>query len=692
MTDHVPAPTRLTSPKVGIVGAGDISPVHIEALQALPSVEIVGICDLDRARAEQRASAYGIPVRDSLEALVEAGANVIHVLTPPHAHAPVAIRAMELGCHVFIEKPMAEDVDDCRAIAEAAARTGKVATVDHLTLFDPQVQRALAQVKAGKIGKVVSIDIIRGGEILPYEGGPLPSFLADAGFPFRDLGVHCFTIFQAFLGPILDVTAEWQSLGGEPSIPFDEWRAVVKCRDGMGQFQITFNAKPIQNQVFIHGTKGIIRIDQFSLFNTTRKASALPRPVERLVNVGTESMSALLQAPASVAKFATKKLQRLQGIRDHIAIFYDHLATGEPMPITLDEATELVKWNEHVARAAEADYAERLKPFEHLSDEVDVLVTGASGSVGKNLVRRLLDSGTSVRGMVRRIPDHPIEGVEYVIGNLGDPAAVDRAVRGAHVVVHAGATMTGWPAEFKAGTVVATQNVVDSCLEHGVDQLVHISSTALIDYLGSHEGRPVNENAAYEPHPDQRGLYTQSKLTAEQIVRDAVATRGLPAVILRPGVIFGGGVDLVTGAVAQGGPDTYTVLGDGEVTVSLIYMDDVIDAIETSIDRRLVGGEIIQLIDPAPLTQNEILAAIAPHAKVRHVPREVLFRIGRATEPLFAKLGKQSPFGEYRLRSALSKMTFDGLNAAPLLDWKPAVGVAEGLRRYREALAAQQPH
>jgi len=82
--------------------------------------------------------------------------------------------------------------------------------------------------------------------------------------------------------------------------------------------------------------------------------------------------------------------------------------------------------------------------------------------------------------------------VEYCFGNLGDPVAVDRAVKGAERVIHVGAAMKGgWP-EHLGGTVVGTQNVLDACKKHGVKQLVHISSMSVIDWAGSVGHGPVH--------------------------------------------------------------------------------------------------------------------------------------------------------------------------------------------------------
>ena len=170
----------------GMVGAGNISEFHVYAVKALPDlVELVGVTDLDAARANATAEKVGTKTFASLDALVAAGANVIHVLTPPAAHVPVALAALERGCHVLIEKPIAEDEAEGRKVSELAKKKGLTVSVNHSLLFDPQVKRALDAVRAGALGQVVSVDILRGSEYPPYAGGPLPPWYRSAGYPFR---------------------------------------------------------------------------------------------------------------------------------------------------------------------------------------------------------------------------------------------------------------------------------------------------------------------------------------------------------------------------------------------------------------------------------------------------------------------------------------------------------------------------
>ncbi|HLL24644.1 MAG TPA: NAD-dependent epimerase/dehydratase family protein, partial [Kofleriaceae bacterium] len=587
--------------------------------------------------------------------------------------------ALEKGCHVLIEKPVAEDADDGRAIAELAKQKGLTVTVNHSLLYDPQVKRALDAVKSGALGNVVSVDILRGSEYPPYEGGSLPPCYRDAGYPFRDIGVHCLYLIQELLGEIEDVDASWSSLGGDPNLAFDEWRAMVRCKRGLAQFQLTWNTKPMQSQLIIHGTKGVLRVDLFAMFHGKRSSTPLPKAAERLVNAFADSIQPLIDVPISVYKFVRKEVQAFQGLRDLVADFYRRLGTGEPPPVSVVDASDVVHWVEKVARAADADHEAHLARFE-LSDSVPFLVTGASGFLGRATVKRLRAQGHRIRVFQRRMPQVPEEGIEYAFGNLGDPEAVDRAVKGAEVVIHCGAAMKGgWP-DHKGGTVVGTQNVIDACKKHGVKQLVHISSMSVVDWAGSDKNGPVSETTAVEPRPDERGAYTRAKLEAEVLVSKA-ARAGLPTVILRPGQIFGGGIPLINGAVARNAGGRWLVLGDGKLELPLVYIDDVVDAIMASVERVLVGGEVIQIIDPEHLTQDEVLGLAGGTKRVVRVPRPVVFALGKLSELPLGAIGRQSPIGVYRLKSALSRIHYESDRAHSILGWQPRVGVREGIRR-----------
>ena len=670
--------------RVGLVGAGNISEHHAYALQDLPGCELLGFVDLDQERAKAAAERHGVRAFDSLDALVDAGATVVHVLTPPSSHAQVALQALELGCHVLVEKPLAEDIDDCRRVGELAREKGLVASVNHSLLYDPQIVRAFDAVRSGKLGRIVSVDILRGSDYPPFEGGALPPQYRSAGYPFRDLGVHCLYLIQELLGPIENVEAAYQSLGGDPNLAFDEWRALVKCRDGLGQFQLSWNAKPIQSQLVIHGTNGIMRVDLFAMFHAKRAATPLPKAAERVLNTVTDSVQPLVDVPRGIWKFVRKEIKAFQGLRDLIADFYRRLDAGEPPPVTIEDATVVVDWVERIARQADDTYAARTAELP-VSDDVPVLVTGASGKLGRAVVKRLLHEGQRVRMFQRRAPGTVAANCEVVVGDLGDPEAVDRAVRGARVVIHAGAAVKGGVLEHETATIKGTQHVLDACERHGVERLVYISSMSVVDWAGSSLGDPVTENTPLEPHAEHRGAYTRCKLEAEKLVSARAAAGALHAVILRPGQIFGHDFPLVTGAVARRVGGRWLVLGDGELPLPLVYIDDLVDAIVLAKDSSLSNGEVLQLVDTDSMTQNEVLSALGNEASVIRVGRPLVFLAGRLSEPVFRALNRPSPVGLYRLKSALARLQFDSDRTRELLGWQPRVGVREGIRREAEA-------
>src|SRR5439155_23389235 len=204
-----------------------------------------------------------------------------------------------------------------------------------------------------------------------------------------------------------------------------------------------------------------------------------------------------------------------------------------------------------------------------------------------------------------------------------------------------------------------------------------ISSMSVVDWAGSADNGPVSEATALEPRPDERGAYTRAKLEAENLVVEA-ARAGLPCVILRPGQIFGGGIPLINGAIARNAGGRWLVLGDGKLELPLVYIDDVVDAITRAIDKKLVGGEVIQIIDPEHLTQDDVLGLAGGARPIVRVPRQIVFALGKLSEYPLGALGRQSPVAVYRLRSAMARLRYESDRASVLLGWQPKVGVREG--------------
>jgi predicted dehydrogenase/nucleoside-diphosphate-sugar epimerase len=673
--------------KAGIVGAGYVSSYHVRAVQSLDFAEVVGITDPDRERARGIARQFGIPaVYTSLAELAAAGANVIHILTPPALHCRLTLEALELGCHVLVEKPMAETDDDCRRMMETARRKGLVLSVNHSARMDPIVLRALDMVRQGACGDLLGVSFLRSSDYPPYAGGPaIPAPFRNGSYPFQDLGVHGLYLLEAFLGEIRSADIRYYSTGTDPNLFFDEWRAQVECARGPAWLQISWNARPMQNEIVVHGTRGVMTVDCYLQTIVVRKTYPAPKPIQRIIGAWDNSLRTLVAVTGNAFRFVTGRLLPSPGIHLSVVKFYEALRAGSPPPVPPEEGRRIVSLMEEVSTRADAEKIERLAEKPPVRRPV-ILVTGSNGFLGSTLLARLRASGEPIRLLLRR-PTRAFDcdtNIHLVYGDLGDPAAVDRAVDGVDLVYHVGAAMKGGPADFERGTIWGTRNIIESCLRHGVKRLVYVSSMSVLDQAGHRDGVTVDEKAPLEPFPEKRGLYTQTKLTAEAEVLAAVRGRGLSAVILRPGQIFGPGAETVSPAGTIGLGGRWVIVGSGSHPLPLVYVDDVVDALLLAADRT-VSGELFQLVDSTTITQKEYAAAaqekLGPSLRVVRMPTPVMMFLATAVEVLGKLLKRPLPLSRYRVRSLRPLWPCDSSAAATRLGWTPRVGVREGMRR-----------
>jgi predicted dehydrogenase len=134
-------------PRVGVVGVGSLGYHHARILGDLDGVEMAGIHDSRPERADQVAQELGVPRRDSLDHLLDAS-DALVIAVPTLDHESVAVRALERGIHVLVEKPMAPDLDAADRILEAADRSGALVQIGHVERFNPAIRAAEAVLDA----------------------------------------------------------------------------------------------------------------------------------------------------------------------------------------------------------------------------------------------------------------------------------------------------------------------------------------------------------------------------------------------------------------------------------------------------------------------------------------------------------------------------------------------------------------
>lgn len=141
--------------KLGLIGAGRVSEVHMQAINGLSSVEATAICDLDASRAAARAQAWNLEAFSTPEELLaRAEVDAVLVLTHADSHVAIARQALEAGKHVLVEKPVGPDSGEIRVLDALARENGLVAMPGHNYAYLPEFERMQRLTRAGDLGEI----------------------------------------------------------------------------------------------------------------------------------------------------------------------------------------------------------------------------------------------------------------------------------------------------------------------------------------------------------------------------------------------------------------------------------------------------------------------------------------------------------------------------------------------------------
>jgi len=193
--------------KLGLVGAGFMGGVHLNAYAGIPGVEVVGVADARPENAEAAAALVGARPYYSYEGLVASEeVEVVDVCLPTSLHRDLALRAARDGKHVILEKPIARTLEDAAEIIEAFSGEGPRLFVGHVVRFFPEYVAIKGMVEAGDLG---TVGVVRTSRRSPFLTG-WNDWYADwhaSGGVLLDLVIHDFDFLRWTFGEVERVYA-----------------------------------------------------------------------------------------------------------------------------------------------------------------------------------------------------------------------------------------------------------------------------------------------------------------------------------------------------------------------------------------------------------------------------------------------------------------------------------------------------
>lgn len=309
---------------------------------------------------------------------------------------------------------------------------------------------------------------------------------------------------------------------------------------------------------------------------------------------------------------------------------------------------------------------------------MNILVTGATGFIGRHLVKPLSETN-SVRCLVRRTSDiTPLKNlnVDMAFGDLLVKDSLGPALEGIDLVYHlAGEVYSRKKSDYYKGNVLATQNLMDACKENGTKRIIFLSTTAV--YKLPNTKTLLTEESECDP----MSIYGKTKLAAEELIKKS----NIRWVIVRSTVVYGPHQPSVVNKFfiqALVAKKIY-VIGNGNNLRSLCFIQNLINGLILLVNNEHISGDTFIFSDISPFTLNEIIAAASTvtkqEIKIVHLP-EILGIISGKIYNFMGYLFNLYFVELFSLRMMQENMGYDIAKATTKIGFSPRVTLLEGIR------------
>jgi nucleoside-diphosphate-sugar epimerase/predicted dehydrogenase len=696
--------------KVAIIGAGEIAGYHLQVLKEVKTIEVCAICDVDLPRANALGQSFGLnnAYENHSEMIAKENPDVVHVLTPPKFHTPISIEAMESGCHVLVEKPMALTYKDALKMVSTGKRTGKHLAICEMFLFDPVIIKAQNLLKQGFIGKLIHVesywftDVSGNSSAYSLKGGGSGWAHSLPGGVFANFLDHPVYLQRELLDKVNTINTTWKKIGLNPFVPYDELRINLSSDDKTGYIVSSLNGKPRINLLRLYGTEGVITADMSNLTITTMQNRSLPSFINKGLSNINQSLELMKDTFNTTTAILRKKIKARQGMRTFLHTFYNALSSPNS---SLDEssvfnclkASETIRLLENIWSSIPPESNNEKHFQNHLYININTagetvgtnrsraLVTGAGGFLGNHLVEELLKKNYIVRVMTRKINRKWEENnkVEVLYGDIRDQQVLDKAAQGVDTIYHCAALTTNkgpWQ-NFVDTNINATRNLLDCAVKFKVGRFIFVSSVAVYGFNRTKEIKSVDENNALGNGLPYYSFYAKSKIEGEKLVWDYYRKDKLPVVIIRPGVIYG---------PRPNGKNIFKtkkiIFGAKNKILPYVYVKDVVNALLLTGTSDSAVGNAFNVVGDEQLTQGNF------NDKVNHIVGSkksgIFLPLPLMLIPAFLlefyskkkKANSSPPFNMYFYKSLVRNLYYDNGKIKKELGWIPNYSIEDGIK------------
>lgn len=307
--------------RIGVLGIGAMGQHHVRIFSALDGVKLVGVCDLNKERAESIAKHYNTKAYTDYKEMLAEGLDAVSIAVPTIYHHKTTLDALDAGAHVLVEKPIAHTVEAAKEM-EAKAREKKLKLmVGHIERFNPVIQELKKILVKGTIGGIVAMSARR--------VGPFTNRVKDVGV-IIDVCVHDIDLMSYLLE---DTVTGTYAIAGDSGGTLETYaQMLLKFKDGgIGIIEANRLTPEKIRQLTVTGTNGVALIDYIDQTITVQngktstleivKSEPLKNEIEHFIDCvkndkrplvnGVEGMHALEVALAATESYKNKRFEEV---------------------------------------------------------------------------------------------------------------------------------------------------------------------------------------------------------------------------------------------------------------------------------------------------------------------------------------------------------------------------------------------
>lgn len=343
-----------------------------------------------------------------------------------------------------------------------------------------------------------------------------------------------------------------------------------------------------------------------------------------------------------------------------------------------------------------------------MSTQPRALLTGATGFLGRRVLRELVRNGCPVRCAVRPSShtatlieffgdewQTATEHIEIATGNLADTGFCREITDGVDCVFHVAAALGGSVSSLVTNSVVPTRSLLTAAADQQVRRSVLVSSLGVYGPQHLRRGSVLDETCPLDESPALRDAYTYSKILQEEVARSVSAERGLPLVVVRPGVIYGDERGVLSHRIGLPIGPLVLRMG-GRQRIPFTYVENCAAAIVKAGQTDGIDGETINVVDDDLPTGREVLRRYrrsGRRLRTIGVPHWTIGWLARLNEWYTRKSEAQIPavLTQHRVNAMWKPLRYSNERARRLLNWTPGVSLDDAFERTLNPASSTDP-